>query len=143
MNSNFQQMSKVGGPLKDTTFQVDSLYKLTEDLISLQDFPLEGYRKNGLQKHGNLAVYASQNLREYIFEGRGNLNDEGVVIKLIYAGDKADVSGKSDTLTYFFHGKDISDHMKEEINKYLTDIATRGTAKGRRNKRSFMDKLKP
>lgn len=132
---SLQHISKLTEPLQDISFHVNNLNTLTIMLNSL-DFPLDGYKKNGLQSRGNLAIYASQNLRDYIFKGEGSPNDEGIILKLHFASSVHGSAEKYDGLSYFIHGKDFDEDVKKAVS---TKMALLG--RGNRSRRSIFNKL--
>ncbi|XP_063360298.1 uncharacterized protein LOC134649473 [Cydia amplana] len=138
--ANLQSFQDSGGPLKDLSIRVSDVQTLANELKSLPEFTLEGFRKTSYFQVGNIGKYLSQNLRNYIFHGNVNPKDEGVILTLEYSNrtpaPQGSITNQEDgTLSYYVHKtEDLSKDEKQNLYRYLDSIK-----RYNRNKRAVSD----
>lgn len=116
---SFQSFDKAAGPVKDLSIKVAELQTLTNDLKMIPGLNLDGFRSTGYFRIGDVGKYLSRNLRDYIYNGQGDGQDQGVVLTLFFKDKPAgQTSSGDDTLTYFLH-KQIGSEEKEQVKAYL------------------------
>ncbi|XP_059056750.1 uncharacterized protein LOC131850519 [Achroia grisella] len=143
--ANLQNLENSAGPLKKLSVKVAETQFLTNQLKSHPEFALEGFKKTGYSKVGNVGMYLSRNLRDYIYHGLGKPTDEAVLLTLVfkdgYSGDSSLVkapiravnTAPDPNLSYFLHRGHVDDNLKKGIDDYANTINSHA-----RNKRTLI-----
>lgn len=95
------------------------MQNLYSDLLAIPGLNIDKFRDTGyLRYHNNVGKYLSKNLREYMFEGLGNPDDEGVVVTLVFDDADESIVNDDDTLSLFLH-RDITSEDREKVQNYM------------------------
>ncbi|XP_075972000.1 uncharacterized protein LOC142973864 [Anticarsia gemmatalis] len=123
-------MKAAGGPyhqLKDVAVNVGTVDHLKDVILHTPGFSAENFKYNSYHRVGLLGLYASNTVRQYMLEGKGNPDDEGLVLNIYYEPIKENQSSKSSEFDefpgIFIRGKDVSE---QEGMKILRSIKLNG-----------------
>lgn len=120
----FQLLLSEGESVKDLSINLGTIDKLAYDIQNQVMFPIEGFRNTGFYRVGNVGKYLSKNLRDYIYNGPGEVDpkDEAVVITIYFISKPEEptyTNGNDGALTFFLHNNDVSDDVKTTNGDYL------------------------
>ncbi|XP_026755310.1 uncharacterized protein LOC113515344 [Galleria mellonella] len=138
--ANLQNLENSAGPLKKLSVKVAETQLLTNDLKTHPEFPIESFRKTGYSKVGNVGIYLSRNLRDYIYYGIGKPTDEAVLLKLVFkdgfTGDSKlinapyrNIDTPDSSLSYFLHRGHVDEAVKQGIDEYVNNLNNNGRSK--------------
>ncbi|RVE43839.1 hypothetical protein evm_011507 [Chilo suppressalis] len=131
---NIQIMQSSGQSIKNLGVKVGDLRSLKSDLESMPGFEIDQFRYNGFCKKGDLGRYLSKNLRDYIYEGLGHPNDEGVILT-IYYDLEADSTEQLDN-SLLIRGSTFANQEKSPLDEYFERKHARGRG------RNLMDMMR-
>lgn len=81
---SFQILGGRGPDLDDVIVKLADLDTLSTYLRSYADFNIENFKKDRVNRVGDVGMFLSNNLREYCLNGEGNPNDEGMIVTFIF-----------------------------------------------------------
>ncbi|CAG9795130.1 unnamed protein product [Diatraea saccharalis] len=132
---NLQSLQTSEGPIKNLAVKFGDLHSLKSDLRSMPEFNVDKFRDSGYYRVGDIGKYLSRNLRDYIYQGRGQPSDEGVILT-IYYGEPYITKQDDSSLSLLFHKESIGDDAKTRLENYFDHKHPN------RQRRSLVDILK-
>nr|XP_053603429.1 uncharacterized protein LOC128671182 [Plodia interpunctella] len=115
--------------IEDISIKVGEIHSILFELGKYySQFRLENFKDTGYYRNGNVGLYLSKNLRDYVYNGVGNPTDEAVLLILIFndiknGGVPSDV--KDPSLSFFLSKNGVDDDVRNGVDKYVQNLKNR------------------